>query len=100
MHPPSKPASWQTCAALCLLALAAQAHSAALGLREFGAPLNGSAGAGWAALGEDASTAATNPAAMTRLKRSEFLAGPQLLVVDIKFDTELCITLAPCYLHA
>lgn len=39
-------------------------------------------------------------AAMTRLKQSEFLAGPQLLVVDIKFDTELCITLAPCYLHA
>mgnify|MGYP002065004827 CR=1 FL=1 len=65
----------------------APAHGAALGVREFGAPLNGSAGAGWAALGEDASTAATNPAAMTRLRQSEFLAGPQLLVVDIKFDT-------------
>ena len=82
------PASRQIFAGLGLLAIVGQAHGAALGLREFGAPLNGSAGAGWAALGEDASTAATNPAAMTRLKQSEFLAGPQLLVVDIKFGTE------------
>ena len=37
---------------------------------------------------DDAGVAGTNPAAMTRLKQSEFLAGPQVLVVDIKFDTE------------
>lgn len=87
MQPPSIATLRQIFAALGLLAIVAQGHGAALGVREFGAPLNGSAGAGWAALGEDASTAATNPAAMTRLKQSEFLAGPQLLVVDIKFDT-------------
>jgi long-chain fatty acid transport protein len=77
--------------ACCLLWMSmagSPAQGAALGLREMGAPLNGTASAGWAALGEDASTAATNPAAMTRLRQSEFLVGPQVLVVDIKFDTE------------
>ncbi len=81
-------APWLSFSLLCLTMLAAPVHGAALGLREFGSPLNGTAGAGWTALGEDASTAATNPAAMTRLKQSEFLIGPQVLVVDIKFDTE------------
>jgi long-chain fatty acid transport protein len=76
------------CCLLSILTASGNAQGAALGLREFGAPLNGTASAGWAALGEDASTAATNPAAMTRLKQSEFLAGPQVLVVDIQFDTE------------
>ncbi len=37
--------------------LAAQAHGAALWLREFGSPLNGTAGAGWAAVGEFVSNA-------------------------------------------
>ena len=71
-----------------MLTAISPAQGAALGLREIGAPLNGTASAGWAALGEDANTAATNPAAMTRLKQSEFLVGPQVLVVDIQFDTE------------
>jgi long-chain fatty acid transport protein len=86
--PSRRPASLPLCGLLYLLTAGGPAHGAGLGLREFGSPLNGSASAGWAALGEDASTAATNPAAMTRLERSEFLAGAQLLVVDIKFDTE------------
>lgn len=73
--------------ALCLAAVTPSAQGAGLSLREFGGPLNGAAGAGWAALGEDASTAATNPAAMTRLGRSELLIGPQLLIVDVEFDT-------------
>jgi len=30
---------------------------------------------------------------MTRLEQSEFLAGPQLLVVDIQFDTEESVQL-------
>ena len=84
----TKSARWPALALVCLATLAVPAHGAGLGLREFGAPLNATASAGWAALGEDASTAATNPAAMTRLKQSEFLAGPQLLVVDIQFDTK------------
>jgi long-subunit fatty acid transport protein len=84
----SRATRWLPFSLLCLATLAVPAHGAGLGLREFGAPLNGTASAGWAALGEDASTAATNPAAMTRLKQSEFLAGPQVLVVDIEFDTE------------
>lgn len=84
----TKPARWPALGLLCLATLVVPAHGAGLGLREFRAPLNATASAGWAALGEDASTAATNPAAMTRLKQSEFLAGPQLLVVDIRFDTE------------
>ena len=76
------------CCLLWMSTAGSPAQGAALGLREMGTPLNGTASAGWAALGEDASTAATNPAAMTRFRQSEFLVGPQVLVVDIKFDTE------------
>lgn len=57
-----------------------------LGLYEMGTPDTGTAIAGRAALGEDASTAMTNPAAMTRLENSQFLLGLQPMVFDAKFD--------------
>ncbi len=55
-------------------------------LYEIGTPDVGHAAAGRAALGQDASTAFTNPAAMTRLKQSEFLAGLQPLYINLRFD--------------
>jgi long-chain fatty acid transport protein len=58
-------------------------------LYEAGTPDLGTAGAGRAALADDASTAGTNPAGMTRLDRSQMLAAVQGLYVNSKFDTKL-----------
>ena len=58
-------------------------------LYEGGTPDLGTAGAGRAALAEDASTAGANPAGMTRLDRSQMLAAVQGLYVNSRFDTEL-----------
>lgn len=55
-------------------------------LYEIGTPDMGHAAAGRAALGQDASTAFTNPAAMTRLKQSEFLLALQALYINVEFD--------------
>ena len=57
------------------------AQGAGLILYEINSPLTGTASAGWAALAEDASTAFTNPAGMTRLDRSQLLVGAQPLIV-------------------
>lgn len=65
-----------------------KAQSAGLWLYEMGTPDMGTAAAGRVALASDASTASTNPAGMTRLDRSQLLAGFQILYVDLKFDTE------------
>ncbi len=70
---------------VCLLPLSAEA--AGLWLYEQGTPDMGSASAGRVALGTDASTASVNPAAMTRLDRSQMLVGFQMLYVDSEFDT-------------
>jgi len=59
-----------------------------LALYELGTPDVGSAAAGWSARAQDASTAFTNPAGMTRLERSQMLAGVQPLYVNVKFDTD------------
>lgn len=48
----------------------------------------GSASAGRVALAADASTASVNPAGMTRLDRSQMLAGVQMLYVKTEFDTD------------
>jgi long-chain fatty acid transport protein len=72
--------------AFCLVPLSTQA--AGLWLYEGGTPDMGTAAAGRVALASDASTASTNPAGMTRLDRSQLLAGFQILYVDLKFDTE------------
>jgi long-chain fatty acid transport protein len=59
-----------------------------LWLYEEGTPDLGTAGAGRAAAAKDASTAAGNPAGMTRLKGSQLTAGAQALLPEIKFDAD------------
>jgi len=68
--------------------IAQPALGAGLILYEINAPTTGTASAGWSALATDASTAFTNPAGMTRLDRSQLLAGGQPLIVDSQFDRE------------
>ena len=50
---------------------ASWAHAGGLYLYELGTPEVGAAAAGWAARAQDAGTVFTNPAGMTRLKKSE-----------------------------
>ena len=59
-----------------------------LALYELGTPDVGTAAAGWSARAQDASTAFTNPAGMTRLEQSQMLAGVQPLYVNVEFDAE------------
>ncbi len=58
-------------------------------LYELGTPDLGTAAAGRAAMAADASTAASNPAGMTRLERSQMLAAVQGLYVNARFDTDM-----------
>ena len=55
-------------------------------LYEVNSPTTGTASAGWAALSQDASTAFQNPAGMTRLDRSQLLAGVQPLIITSKLN--------------
>ncbi|NOR24566.1 MAG: hypothetical protein GQ542_09265 [Desulforhopalus sp.] len=71
---------------VCIVPLSGRA--AGLWLYEQATPDMGSASAGRAALAMDASTASVNPAGMTRLDRSQMLAGFQALYVDTRFDTD------------
>ena len=71
---------------ICLLPLSG--HAAGLWLYEQATPDMGSASAGRVALAMDASTASVNPAGMTRLDRSQMLAGFQMLYVETEFDTD------------
>ena len=72
--------------AIALVLFSSLSFAAGLILYEINSPLTGTASAGWAALAEDASTAFTNPAGMTRLDRSQLLVGAQPLIVTSKFD--------------
>lgn len=85
--------SWSDPASLCpaaLLAVAAcSAMPAAAGglfLYEFGTAEVGLAAAGYAARAQDASTAFTNPAGMTRLDGTQVLAGGQLMRLNTRFS--------------
>lgn len=69
-----------------LVYFASLSFAAGLILYEINSPLTGTASAGWAALAEDASTAFTNPAGMTRLDRSQLLVGAQPLIITSRFD--------------
>ncbi|MCP4340683.1 MAG: hypothetical protein GY799_17805 [Desulfobulbaceae bacterium] len=71
---------------VCIVPLSGRA--AGLWLYEQATPDMGAASAGRVALAMDASTASVNPAGMTRLDRSQMLAGFQALYVDTKFDTD------------
>ncbi len=73
-------------AVLSVCLLAPSAFGAGLILYEINGSTTGTASAGWSALAADASTAFTNPAGMTRLDRSQLLAGAQPIIVDAEFD--------------
>jgi len=70
------------------LVLSTSARAGGLWLYEAATPDVGTAAAGRAAAANDASTAGTNPAGMTRLDRAQLLAGFEGLVVRAKFDTD------------
>jgi len=65
-----------------------RAWGAALELYETGAPDLGTASAGRAAMAEDASTAAANPAGMTQLGRSQLLGASGALLPTTNFDVD------------
>ena len=67
---------------------AAPAHAGGLWLYEEATPDMGVGGAGRQAAGFDASTASGNPAAMTRLDRSQMEGGFLGLYVNAQFDVE------------
>ncbi|MBT3368381.1 MAG: hypothetical protein HN416_14610, partial [Nitrospina sp.] len=80
------------CALFVLLSMGVLVPSAWGGgvwLYELGAPDLGTAGAGRAALGVDASTAGINPAGMTRLDRSQMLVAFQGIYIDSRFETDV-----------
>jgi long-chain fatty acid transport protein len=72
--------------AICLWLTCSRAWGAGIALYETGAPDLGTASAGRAAMGADASTAAANPAAMTLLDRTQMLVAGGAMLPDINFD--------------
>ncbi len=78
--------------AIVLLFSSSRSFAAGLILYEINSPLTGTASAGWAALANDASTAFTNPAGMTRLDRSQLLVGAQPLIITSKFSSSPATT--------
>ncbi len=69
-----------------LLAFVTSARGAGLLLYETGAPDLGTASAGRAAMADDASTAAANPAGMTQLDRSQLLTASGALLPFTNFN--------------
>lgn len=65
-----------------------QARAGGLWITEFGQPTQGRAGAGEEAGSGDATDAFFNPAAMTRLERSEILVSVGVIAPSIEFDVE------------
>ena len=74
--------------ALILFLAVGPVHAGGLWLYEEATPDMGVGGAGRQAAGFDASTASGNPAAMTRLDRSQMEGGFMGLYVDSKFDVK------------
>lgn len=72
------------CIILCLII--SYVDAGGLILYEVGTPDLGLASAGWAARANDAGTAFTNPAGMTRLRKKQVLFGAQPIYIHIKFD--------------
>jgi long-chain fatty acid transport protein len=68
----------------CLAATSARA-AGGLGVMEIGTTDLGLAGAGYAARAQDAATAYTNPAGMTRIKGNDLVLGAQLLYGSVQF---------------
>lgn len=82
-------------AAIVLLAFVSSVRGAALELYEIGDI--GTASAGQAALAEDASTAAKNPAGMTLLDRSQLMTAPGALLPSTNFDVAPETHLSPAF---
>jgi len=70
------------------------AQAGGLYLYELGTPDVGAAAAGWAARAQDATTVFTNPAGMTRLKKSELLVGVQPLYLHAEFSPDSNTTIS------
>src|SRR3990172_5351771 len=71
-----------------MMMLSGFAQRGGLMLYEIGSPEVGLAAAGWAARAQDAATAFTNPAGMTKLERSQLLVGTQLIFPSIHFNVK------------
>ncbi len=74
------------CGALCSVLAAGASQAGGLYVGEFATPSTGTANAGAAALGRDASTALHNPAAMTRLDGHQAMVGLAPGFSVIEFD--------------
>lgn len=74
--------------ALCSTALPFAANAGGLLLYEVGTADIGLASAGYSARAQDAATAFTNPAGMTRLKGTQVLLGAQALYGDLSFSPD------------
>jgi long-chain fatty acid transport protein len=72
----------------CVLATASPTHAGGLYLYELGTPDVGLAAAGYAARAQDASTAFTNPAGMTRLERPSLMLGVQPMYINLDFSSD------------
>jgi len=68
--------------------MAPSTQAGGLYLYELGTPDVGTAAAGWAARAQDSATVFTNPAGMTRLKKSELLVGTQPLYMHVEFSPD------------
>jgi long-chain fatty acid transport protein len=68
--------------------MAPSTQAGGLYLYELGNPDVGTAAAGWAARAQDAATVFTNPAGMTRLKKSELLVGGQPVYLQAEFSPD------------
>ena len=66
----------------------ANSQAGGLYLYEVGSPDVGLAAAGYAARAQDASTAFTNPAGMTRLKQPSLMLGAQPMYLHLSFDPD------------
>lgn len=78
---------WTVGLAALVCLLAAPVWAGGLIMYEVDSPSTGTASAGWAALAKDAATAFQNPAGMTRLDRSQLLAGIQPLIISSDFNS-------------
>jgi long-chain fatty acid transport protein len=73
---------------MALLLAAMTARAGGLYLYEIGSPDVGLAAAGYAARAQDASTAFTNPAGMTRINQPSVMAGAQPMYLNIDFSAD------------
>lgn len=86
-------------ATLCGISVAAPVWAGGLYLYELGSPDVGLAAAGLAARAQDASTAFSNPAGMTRLKEAQLEVGAQPMYINLKFNPDSRTEFSPGINH-